>query len=238
MRSPRSKLGDFLFTPNRFCGVLILPMFSGIKVPARSYVKVKMENSAFYEELIGIAGIADPRVRYAALVKLHVRVAEVYTTAIRSISAQRAAEKSLDGRTIALVVAHIMAWDQWQLQVFRSSDREADIREQMNLRGYRDPNTRKLRDFRDVDHFNSYQARKYANTDWPTIINRAFKSAVDLVMCFPSFPPRGLIEFLEGTDLHEWRILPDQTLTIPAGWYLWMVSIEREGVEHAQDLLL
>lgn len=99
-----------------------------------------MDNSVFYEELIGIAGITDPKVRYAALVKLHVRVAEAYTTAIRSISVQRAAEKSLDGRTIAQVVAHIMAWEQWQIQVFRSANREAEIREQMKLRGYRDPN--------------------------------------------------------------------------------------------------
>lgn len=68
-------------------------------------------------------------------------------------------------------------------------------------------------------------------------MDRAFKSAVDLVACFPSFPPKGLIEFLESTDLYEWKILPGRTLTIPAGWYLWMVYIEHEGVEHAQDLL-
>jgi hypothetical protein len=26
------------------------------------------------------------------------------------------------------------------------------------------------------------------------------------------------------------------TLTVPVGWYLWLVSIEHEAVDHAEDL--
>jgi hypothetical protein len=46
------------------------------------------------------------------------------------------------------------------------------------------------------------------------------------------------LEQLEGTRRYDYRLPTGVTLTIPCGWYLWMVTLEHEMVEHAADLML
>jgi len=166
---------------------------------------------------------------------------DFYIPAVRSLTEEEAWRKSNDGRPIALVVAHIMAWEEWQIQVFTDPDKKQRLAQQMKLRSYYDPENDPERinplNFETVDDFNTYQAEKYKSWIWQDIQEKAIKIALDLRLLFPQNPPEGWVEFLESTDSRDWQILPNKTITVPAGWYLWMVSLKHEAVTHRQDLI-
>lgn len=185
----------------------------------------------WYDNLIKISSIPDPKERYERLVVLHKETLHFYISTLQSITIEKARQKISDGRTIAEVVAHIVAWEEWQIQVFNDPNRQGRLKEQINLCGYFDAENNKVVDFKNVDDFNAYQTEKYSKWKWKNIQQKATSTATKLREIFPDIPSDGWINFLESTPSHQWKILPNKTITVPAGWYLWMVSLEHEAVK-------
>ncbi|TAJ14185.1 hypothetical protein EPO56_02375 [Patescibacteria group bacterium] len=197
----------------------------------------QFSRDAWYKHLIDIAKLSDTRQRYDSLVQLHQTTLDFYLPAVKAITPEIAASPSSDGRSRSLVVAHIVGWEEWQSQVFGDSDKDERLRRQMKLQGYYDTETRKLVDFEGVDNFNAYNAKRYDGKPWSEIQQKAINTALQLQSFFSPNPNKQWIDFLENTPDHNWRILPGVTLNIPSGWYLWMVSMEHEAVEHREDLI-
>ena len=193
--------------------------------------------SVWYNRLIATASNSNSLERYNQLVQLHKETLAFYIPALRSLTNEQASATSSDGRPIAIVVAHIMGWEEWQVQIFTDANRNARLNEQMQLQGYFDTDTNEKVSFSGVDDFNAYQAKKYMNTPWQEIKDKAIQTASDLQSVFPENPSDEWIDFLDHTPLHTWHLTPEHTLEIPAGWYLWMVSLKHEAVEHRKDLL-
>ncbi|MBI2543004.1 MAG: hypothetical protein HYW24_02355 [Candidatus Aenigmarchaeota archaeon] len=196
----------------------------------------KNETTRFYSNLMEIARKPNTQQRYNLLVQLHQETLDFYVPTIRAITSKAAYTPSSDGRPLSLVVAHIMGWEEWQIQVFSDSNREERLRKQMKLQGYYDTDTEQMTDFKNVDDFNAYNARRYGNQSWNKLQQQAIDTALHLQSFFPPIPYHDWIDFLENTPMHNWRILPNNVLAVPYGWYLWMVSLEHEAVEHRKDL--
>ncbi|MBI4226467.1 hypothetical protein HY612_05135 [Candidatus Roizmanbacteria bacterium] len=190
---------------------------------------------SWYQNLVRMAALP-LRPRYDSLVALHAVTLQDYVAHLTSMTEETAYQLSSDGRTRALVVAHIMAWEQWQTQIFADPDKEERVKKQMRLEGYYDDEKDEYVDFNNVDDFNSYQAQKYANWRWEDIRKKAIKVAKKLQSFFPENPSEEWLNFLEETQPYSWKLTEEHTLTVPATWYLWMVSLEHEAVEHRKDL--
>lgn len=200
------------------------------------------ENSMYssdiwYRNLINTAKLTDLKQRYGFLVGLHQATLDFYLPAVQTITPEMAASPSSDGRPCSLVVAHIMGWEEWQTQVFGDPDRDERLRKQMKLEEYYDVDAGKMVDFKGVDDFNDYNAKRYSGKPWSEIRQKAVSTALQLQSFFPPSPDKDWIYFLENTPEHNWKIISGTTLSIPSGWYLWMVSLEHEAVEHRRDLL-
>ena len=205
-------------------------------------IRKHSENGTFssdiwYRNLINTAKLTDLKQRYDSLVGLHQASLDFYLPAVQSITPEIAASPSSDGRSRSLVVAHIMGWEEWQTQVFGDPDRDKRLRKQMKLEEYYDVDAGKMVHFKGVDNFNDYNAKRYAGKPWSEIRQKAVSMALQLQSFFPQNQDKNWINFLENTPEHNWKILPGITLSIPSGWYLWMVSLEHEAVEHRRDLL-
>lgn len=197
----------------------------------------EFQSDVWYRSLIDIAETPNTNERYQSLVKLHQTTLDFYLPAIQAITPEVAASPSSDGRPISLVVAHIMAWEEWQTQIFGDQNREERLRRQMKLQGYYDTDSGKTVDFNGVDDFNGYSAKRYADKPWNEIQQKAIETALQLQSFFPPTPNPDWIDFLERTPEHNWKIIPGTVLNVPSGWYLWMVSLEHEAVEHRKDLV-
>lgn len=191
----------------------------------------------WYRDLIDIAKIPNTKERYQSLVQLHKATLDFYLPTIQAITSEAAASPSSDGRPMSIVVAHIMAWEEWQTQVFGDQNREERLQKQMKLQEYYDTNSRMTVDFKNVDDFNDYSAKKYADKPWNRIQQKAVEAAFQLQSFFPPTPEPDWVDFLERTPEHNWKITPGTVLSVPSGWYLWMVSLEHEAVEHRKDLV-
>lgn len=189
----------------------------------------------WYSGLIEIARNPDPRQRYNSLVQLHQQTLDFYLPAISAITPEMAAMPSSDGRPLSLVAAHIMGWEKWQTQVFSDPNREERLQKQMRLQGFMDNG--EVHDFETVDDFNAYISERYKQTSWEEIQKEAVETAEKLQAFFPASPDDKWIDFLEDSPQYNWRILPDTTISVPSGWYLWMVTLEHEAVEHREDLI-
>ena len=107
----------------------------------------------------------------------------------------------------------------------------------MSRSGYIDPDGR-THDFPDVAAFNAYYAEQHANQSWATIQAQAIHTASTLDQLFRASKLL-TAERLEQSWPYQHYSLPiGLTLTIPCGWFLWMIAIEHEAVEHAADLAL
>jgi hypothetical protein len=201
-----------------------------------------LENGVFqpdvwYRNLIDIAKIPNVNKRYQSLVQLHQATLDFYLPAVQAITSETAASPSSDGRPVSLVVAHIMAWEEWQTQIFGDQNKEERLQKQMKLQGYHDTDSGTTVGFNNVDDFNGYSAKRYADKPWKKIQQKAVKTALQLQSFFPPNPKPDWIDFLESTPEHNWKITPGTVLSVPSGWYLWMVSLEHEAVEHRKDLV-
>lgn len=197
--------------------------------------QLRFNPEVWYQNLLKIAALP-PRKRYDELVQLHQITLNDYLSQLNQITDEEAAQPSSDGRSKAIVVAHIMGWEEWQIQVFGDTNKMERLNRQMKLQGYYDDERSVYLDFENVDEFNVYQASRYADWKWENIKEKAILIAKKLQSFFPDNPLGDWIEFLENTPVRNWKLTKDKTLSIPGGWYLWMVSLKHEVVEHRKDL--
>ena len=192
-----------------------------------------MKAEAFYQWIVKIAAQA-PYERYGLLVEFHTEVAMRYIRLIRAITKQEAMRLSSDGRTIAQVVGHIAEWERFIILAAGEMITGVHRPRIMDLCGYLEPDGR-VQDFASEDDFNAQQAAKHATWTWEQIQDLAIHTATALHALFTQ-PALLSPDCLERTQSCEWRLPQGIKLTLPTGWYLWMVSLEHEAVEHAADL--
>ncbi len=126
-------------------------------------------------------------------------------------------------RNIIVAVGEILAGVKWPRLMSRSSSIDSDGR---------------AHDFPNVATFNAYYAEQHASQSWGTIQAEALHTASTLNQLFRE-SKMITAERLERTWSYQHYSLPiGVTLTIPYGWFLWMITIEHEAVEHAADLAL
>lgn len=192
---------------------------------------------AWYQSLALIAREA-PAQRYKGLVTLHSATLHEYVAALHHITEEQAETPGVDGRKRKIVIAHIMGWEEWQTQVFADPQKEERLKKQLHMEGYQDPQTGNMIDFPSVDAFNAHQEELYKDWSWNNVREKALATAHRLHSFFPDDPTTEWLEFLDSEPMKEWHVTKDITLTVPGTWYLWMVSLEHEVVEHRKDLLI
>lgn len=197
--------------------------------------QLQFNPDVWYQNLAHIAA-KTPEHRYRALVKLHKETIDNYMNQLQKITTDQAEGISSDGRKIKIVVAHIAGWEEWQLQVFHDPNRTQRIKQQMSLQDYEDPKLGML-SFNSVDSFNARQEELYKDWSWDAIREKAIKTAMGLQDTFPEEPSEEWLFFLNNTPQKKWNLTNNIELTITGGWYLWMVSLEHEAVEHRKDLV-
>jgi hypothetical protein len=86
--------------------------------------------------------------------------------------------------------------------------------------------------FHTNDEFNARKAEKYAMRPWAEVQEVAIDTAS---LCYRLWARSGLLtpQRLEQTRPYPHYRLPiGVTLSLPCGWFLWMITLEHEGVEH------
>jgi len=194
-----------------------------------------MKPEVFYAKILATSNqTADRRVK--GMNHLHLECLGQYLKAIRSIDEERAMQQSSDGRTISQVVAHIAEWERYTTLAI--GEIIAGVREPqiMRMKGFIEPDGTVL-SFKDVNDFNAYQAKKYANVPWKKIQDLAIRVAVSLqgTFCQPAILP---YELLENTEPYRWKLAGGSLIALPVAWYLWIVTLEHEVVDHREDLQL
>ena len=175
-----------------------------------------------------------PDDRHAGLCALHAAMLAEYTGWLRSITPQAARSTSSDGRSIALVVGHIAAWDRFMLQACGEMLSGAPWPGFMDLRGYLDESGER-RDFQSIDAFNAFHADAQRDRPWEHIRSEALDRAAAARSIFAE---PGLLtpERLERTRPTEWGLTAVKRARAPVGWEIWMIILEHESVDHAADL--
>jgi hypothetical protein len=86
-----------------------------------------------------------------------------------------------------------------------------------------------------VDDFNAYQAKKYEHVSWQEIQQLAIRMAIALQGTFsqPAILPYDL---LEQTAPYRYRLAGGSLISLPVAWYLWIVTLEHEIVDHVSVL--
>jgi len=192
-----------------------------------------MKAEVFYQKIVAIAA-QSPAERRLTLVGLHTDVITHYINAIRAITVKDAARVSSDGRTLGQVVGHIAEWERFTILAVGEIIAGVRWPPIMNLSGYVEPDGQ-VREFTRVDAFNDYQATKHAALSWEQIQDLAIQTATTLQVLF-AHPSLVSWERLEQTKAYRWQLLNEMNVIVSCGWYLWMVTLEHEAVEHAVDL--
>ena len=192
-----------------------------------------MKAEVFYQKIVAIAA-QSPAERRISLVGFHMEVVTPYLNAVRVMTAQDAVRVSSDGRTLGQVVGHIAEWERFTILAVGEIITGVRWPQIMNLSGYIEPDGQ-FCEFTSVDAFNDYQVTKHAAWSWEQIQGFAIQTAVTLQVLF-THPSLVSWERLEQTKAHCWRLPNEMSVTVSCGWYLWMVTLEHEAVEHAVDL--
>ncbi len=194
-----------------------------------------MKAEMFYAKILATSNQPAER-RVKGMNHLHLECMESYLSALNKIDDRRAAEKGSDGRTISQIVGHIAEWDRYTALAI--GEITAGILEPqiMHLNGFLEPDGRII-SFKNVHEFNSYQAEKYKDTQWDDVRDLAIRMAKALQGIFsqPAILPYSL---LEKTSPFRWKLAGGSLISLPVAWYLWIVTLEHEVVEHAVDLLI
>ncbi len=192
-----------------------------------------IQSDIFYQELTRIA--TQPAYsRYGLLAEFHTKVTLQYLNALRMITEQKALQPGSDGRSIAQVVGHIAEWDRFTLLAVGEIAVGVQCPRIMSLAGYTEPDGTIL-GFADKDAFNAYQIAKHANWTWEQIQELAIHMATALHAFFTQ-PALISPDLLEQTHTCKWGLPTGISLSLPAGWYLWLVSLEHKAVLHAADI--
>ena len=192
-----------------------------------------MKAEVFYQKIVAIAA-QSPAERSLSLVGLHTDVGIPYLNAVRAMTAQDAARISSDGRTLGQVVGHIAEWERFAILAVGEIITGVRWPQIMNLSGYVEPDGQ-VREFTSVDAFNDYQAAKHAAWSWEHIRSLAIQTAATLQILF-AHSSLASWERLEQTKVYRWQLPNEMSVSVSCGWYLWMVTLEHEAVEHAVDL--
>ncbi len=192
-----------------------------------------MKPEVFYAKVLAISNQPAER-RVKGMNHLHVECMDQYLQAVRSIDDEKAKLVTADGRTLAQIVAHIAEWERYTalaLGEIIAGVKEPQI---MRMKGYVETDGQIL-SFKNVNDFNAYQAKKYETIPWKTIQTLAIRMAVALQGTFsqPAILP---YELLEQTAPYRYRLAGGSLISLPVAWYLWIVTLEHEVVEHALEL--
>ena len=192
-----------------------------------------MKPDAFYAKVLAISNQPAER-RVKGMNHLHLECMELYLDAIRSIDEEKAAVKGADGRTISQIVGHIMEWERYTAQAV--GEIIAGVRDPqiMHSRGFIEPDGRVI-NFKGTDDFNQYQAIKHEHMPWKIVQSSAIRIALALQGIF-SQPIILPYELLESTMPYQWKLAGGSLISLPVAWYLWIVTLEHEVVDHAGDL--
>ncbi len=175
-----------------------------------------------------------PGQRYRGMRKLHADILAEYTRAVSAIDAGRAAQAGSDGRSVLQVVGHIAEWDRWMAVGAAELLSGAASPQMMRLQGYVDA-AGQSHHFNSIAEFNALIARQQAQMPWQEIQPLALRMAAALHTMF-SHPLLLSAPVLEQGAPEEVRFPSGKSVTVPAGWALWYITLEHEGIEHAQDL--
>ena len=192
-----------------------------------------MKPEVFYAKVLSISNQPAER-RVKGMNHLHVECMDQYLQAVRSIDDQRATQVTADGLTIAQLIAHIAEWERYTalaLGEIIAGIKEPQI---MRMKGFLETDGRILT-FKNVDDFNAYQAKKYENTPWNQIQPFAIRMALALQGTF-SQPLILPYDLLEQTAPYRYRLAGGSLISLPVAWYLWIVTLEHEVVDHALEL--
>lgn len=175
-----------------------------------------------------------PAERHTGLLGLHADTLAEYTAWVRAITSDAADSPSGDGRSIALVVGHIAAWDRYLIQACGEMLGGAGWPSFMDLQGYLDEDGRR-RDFVSIDAFNAHQAGLQRTLAWRELQSPALQRAASAAALFAA---PGLLNaaLLEQTRPVAWGLHGGRRVHAPVGWQIWMIIMEHESVEHAADL--
>ena len=192
-----------------------------------------MQATIFYKRIVKIATLP-PYDRYGLLAELHTEVAMRYINTIRRMAEQEAYQLTNNGRTVSQVVGYIAEWERFTILATGEMIAGVQWPRIMNLAGYLEPNGQS-RDFDSVDEFKAYQAAKHAAWSWKETQELAIHTATALIAIFTQ-PAILSPDILQQTRNYEWRLPNGLKLTIPVGWYLWIVCLEHETITHAAEL--
>jgi hypothetical protein len=194
-----------------------------------------MKPDVFYPRVLAISHMPAPT-RVKGMNKLHLECLESYLASIKALDEKQAAEKVPDGRTLAQLVGHIMEWERFFILAMGEIIAGIKRPQVIDLKGYREPNNTVI-NFNSINEFNTYQAKKHATMPWEKIQNYAIQTASALQGIFSS-PPVLPFELMERTEPYEWHLHGGSLLSLPVAWYIWIVVLEHEVVDHASDLHL
>ncbi len=192
-----------------------------------------MHADEFYSRVASLLALP-PDDRHAGLTALHAGTLSEYIGWLRSITPEAARSTSSDGRSIALVVGHIAAWDRFMLQACGELLSGAAWPGFMDLRGYLDEDGER-RDFESIDAFNAFHAGVQRGRPWEQIQFEALDRAAAARSIFAE-PGLLTAERLERTRPCEWGLTAGKRARAPVGWQVWMIILEHETVDHAADL--
>jgi hypothetical protein len=194
-----------------------------------------MKPEAFYPQVARIFAQA-PEDRHRAMTSLHEELAAWYLERVRSLSAEAAAGRCVEGRTLAQVVGHIMEWDRYF--IVSAGEMLAGVEWPGIMAKARyveiDGTTGGYKNF---EEFNARQAAKHASWPWDRIREMAIDAGSALQTLFTA-PGLLTARRLEATRPFVWRVPGGSRLTVPVGWYLWMVVLEHESIDHEKELTL
>ncbi|MEN6524819.1 MAG: hypothetical protein ABFD14_13950 [Anaerolineaceae bacterium] len=186
-----------------------------------------------FDQVMVEAVVLPPDERYERFAAVHKQIWESYRDAMKTITAEKAAQISSDGRSVALVVGHIAEWDRFLIQMCAEFLTGVAYPRAWRLKGYIEPDGTS-KDFESIEAFNQYQMKRQAVIPWEEIQKVALQMGEVLYILFQT-PGLMDVAHLEMSKLEHWET-PGFTGEVPVGWLVWAVIMEHEGVEHAFDL--
>ncbi len=192
-----------------------------------------MKPEHFYPKIFAISNMP-ANIRVKGMNRIHSECLAAYLSALYAIDDEKAAQVSPDGRTLAQIVAHIAEWERYIIQSM--GDVISGVRKpfMLSLKGYRDTDGTRV-DFNSVNEFNDYQAKKYKDVPWSAIKPLAIHTASALQGIF-SQPVVLPFALMEKTEPYDWHVPGGSIVSIPVAWYLWILILEHEVVDHSSEL--
>lgn len=191
-----------------------------------------MNHTEFTQTLSGAIQLPAEE-RYVRFAGVHTAIWKEYQLVVRSMTPEKAAETSSDGRSIAQVVGHIAEWDRFFIQMCAEFMTGVQHPRAWGLKGYLGTDG-SVMDFDNIEAFNQYQMKRQAELPWEDIQSTALRSGKVLYRLFTT---PGLMDApqLENSKPAHWY-LPGYCGELPQAWMVWAIIMEHEGVEHSQDL--